>query len=168
VPFAIEVLMRRWTGLTVLCVIAAACAEPEVHLIPAGFEGPVIIIFNDPNGAPMRREGRARRYDIPVSGVLRTQFGPSSGFGRPDYEYVDSAGHRTAIVPGTPCVDSLPGDPVQACLDAVRLNGNGAQGPHYEAYVVSHRANRRIMYDRGSHLVDSMLFGGAMYRRPPN
>jgi hypothetical protein len=52
--------MRGSTGLALLCLVAA-CAEPEVHLIPAGFEGPVIIIFNDPNGAPMRREGRARR-----------------------------------------------------------------------------------------------------------
>lgn len=159
--------MRGSTGLALLCLVAA-CAEPEVHLIPAGFEGPVIIIFNDPNGAAMRREGRARRYDIPPSGILRSQFAPNTGWGRPNYEYVDSVGHRTAIVPGTPCVDSLAGDPVQACLDAIRMNGNGAPSPQYDAYVVSHRANRKQMYDRGARLVDSVLFGGTSWGRPPN
>lgn len=159
---------RRAAVLVILSALSSACADRELNLIPAGFEGPVIIIFNDPNGAPPRWEGSARRYDIPASGVFRTQFGPNEGWGRPDYEYVDANGHRNAIVPGTPCVDSLPGDPVQACLDAVRMNGNGVPSPPYDAYVVSHRANRKQMYDRGARLVDSILFGGSLNGRSPD
>jgi hypothetical protein len=155
--------MSRTALVGLLCILISACADRELDLMPVGFEGPVIIIFNDPNGAPARWERGARRYDIPASGVFRTQFSPNEGWGRPDYEYVDASGHRSLIVPGTPCVDSLLGDPVQACLDAVR-----GPGPRYDAYVVSHRANRKEMYDRGARLVDSVLFGGSIWGRHPN
>jgi hypothetical protein len=137
-------------------------AKPELHLIPDGFEGPVIIIYEDPNGAPLRMEGDTIRYDIPVSGVYRTQSKLNEGWGRPDYEYVDAAGRRTPIVPGTPCVDSLAGDPVQACLDAIKSVGDNT--PRYNTYVVSHRRNREQMYARGAKMVDSLFFSGRPYR----
>ena len=141
----------------------AACAEPEVHLIPVGLEGPVLIIFSDPNGVPEKREGRARRYDIPESGVFRTQLPRNEGWGRPDYEYVDGAGRRTPIVPGTQCDTTLADDPVQACLGVIRLNGNGAPSPDYTTYVVGHHANRNQMCDRLDQLADSVLFGGVIW-----
>jgi hypothetical protein len=133
-------------------------AEPEVHLIPAGFQGPVLIIYNDSSGSPRRYEGKARRYDIPPTGILRSQFGPNDGWGRPDYEYVDSTGRRTAIVPGTPCDDTLPGDPVQACLMGL-LGFSDRPTPPYAAYVVGRHANRREFYERGDSLVRVVLYG---------
>lgn len=162
--------MKLRSSALLMGALISGCqmAEPEVHLIPLGFEGPVIVIFNDPAGAPVRHEGRARLYQIPASGVFRTQFAPNEGWGLPSYQYVDSAGHRTPIVAGAPCTDSLPGDPPQACMDVVRLNMAGVPSPTYSAYVVSHRANRDQMYDRGARLADSVLFGGSVYGRPPN
>ena len=119
-------------------------AEPQLHLLTAGYRGPVLIVFSDSSGAPPRYEGKARRYDIPLSGFLRTQFGPNQGWGRPDYEYVDAAGKRTRIVPGTPGNLSLPGDSVQACsMGRKFIKG---RSPEYSAYVVSRRDNRRQLY----------------------
>jgi hypothetical protein len=132
-------------------------AEPELHLVTAGYQGPVLIIFTDSSGEPPRYEGKARRYDIPPSGILRIQFAPNEGWGRPDYEYVDPAGKRTRIVPGTPCDDSLPGDSVQACLMG-RMFMKG-RAPEYSAYVVSQHGNRRQLYERGDSLVKALLFG---------
>src|SRR5687767_10881838 len=49
-------------------------AEPEIHLIPKGYKGPVIIIFEDKQGEPVKYEDGKRVYKIPLDGVLRTQF----------------------------------------------------------------------------------------------
>lgn len=49
-------------------------AEPEIHLIPKGYKGPVIIIFDEKNGKPEKYEDGSRVYEIPKDGILRTQF----------------------------------------------------------------------------------------------
>ena len=133
-------------------------AEPEVHLIPAGFRGPVLIVYGQPRGAVPAREGRARRYAIPAHGVLRTQYGPNPGWSKPRYFYVDAAGRRSAIVGGLPCADSLPGDPVQACLMG-RLFLSGRAAPAYSGYVVAREGERRAQYERGDSLVRAVVFG---------
>jgi hypothetical protein len=132
-------------------------AEPELHLLPEGYEGPVLIVFGDSLGAPVQYEGKARLYEIPRSGVLRTRFSPNEGWSRPDYEYVDATGRRTPIVPGAPCDDSLPGDPVQACLMG-QLVVSGRRGLPYSAYVVGRRAHRRELYERGDSLIRAVIF----------
>ena len=140
-------------------------AEPEIHLIPAGYEGPVVIVYGDPAGAPMRREGRARVYEIPADGVLRTRFPANPGWERPSYFYVDAAGRRTAITRGTPCNDSLAGDPVQACL-MPNMYVMGQPAPDYESYVVGRRATRRAMEARWDSTVHWAVFGDSAYRPP--
>lgn len=73
-------------------------AEPEVHLIPEGFTGPVVIIFGDSSATPVRYEGESRVYDIPESGVLRTSSDVNEGVRlESEYFYVDEDGDRTAI-----------------------------------------------------------------------
>jgi hypothetical protein len=135
-------------------------AQHEVHLIPADYRGPVIVIFNDSTGAAKEYEGRARLYRIPPSGILRTQFARNDGWARPDYYYVDAQGRRSRIVPGAPCDDALPGDSVQACLMGQRMqsSANGAtQIPVYSGYTVGRRAERRDTYDRGNRVLDSLF-----------
>ena len=134
-------------------------AEHEIHLIPAGFRGPVVIVFNEAGGAPKEFERKARLYRIPADGVLRTQFGPNPGWGRPDYWYINAVGQRTAIVPGTPCDDELEGDPVQACLAGRRYRINGLPSPEYSSYVVGQTGERRAAYEAGEQLVGRLLFG---------
>jgi hypothetical protein len=133
-------------------------AEPEVHLLPVGFRGPVIIVFRQTDGAAPEREGRARLYRIPKDGVLRTAYGPNDGWSAPAYFYVDSSGHRTEIAGGAPCADSLPGDPVQACLMGWLSIGNRV-GADYQAYVVTQQADRREQYKRGDSLVRTVIYG---------
>lgn len=134
-------------------------AERELHLLPAGYEGAVIIVFNDPNGAAARYDGKSRVYEIPESGVLRTQFPPNDGWSRPVYMYVDEEGRRTPIVTGAPCEDSLPGDPVQACLMGRMLMMDGQEIPEYQGYVVGRQADRRELYARGDSLLRHVFLG---------
>lgn len=68
--------------VAVVAVFLIGCAQPgedEVHLLPEDFSGPVIIIFNQADGQGQRYEGDKRVYEIPESGILRTQFPPNSG-----------------------------------------------------------------------------------------
>jgi hypothetical protein len=68
-------------------------AEPEVHLIPKGYKGPVIIIFDDKQGRPEKYENGKRVYEIPMDGVLKTQFKKQQGFIEPNdlkYYYYDN------------------------------------------------------------------------------
>lgn len=71
--------------------------EPEKHLIPKGFTGPVIIIYDQKDGKPEKYEDDFRIYEIPADGVLRTQFKHPKGFIAPGkllYYYVDVDGRR--------------------------------------------------------------------------
>jgi hypothetical protein len=68
-------------------------AEPETHLIPKGYKGYVIIIFDEKNGVPEKYENGSRVYEIPSDGVLRTQFKKQKGWiapGKVNYYYYDN------------------------------------------------------------------------------
>jgi hypothetical protein len=135
-------------------------AEKEVHLIAAGYTGPVVILLNDTGAGAPEREGGARLFRIPPSGVTRSRLEMNKGWGRPDYFYVDEQGHRTRIAPGTPCDDSLSGDPVQACLLGHATFGD-LPDRAYEAYVVGRRADQQRWTWSAQRFVDSVVYGRA-------
>lgn len=73
-------------------------AEPEVHLIPGGYTGPVIIAFDIEGGAPEKYEDGKRVYEIPSRGVLETQFSPNPGSHQQwKFYYVSKKGDRSPI-----------------------------------------------------------------------
>ena len=135
-------------------------AESEVHIIPAGYIGPVVILLND-SSSPREREGKARLFRIGSDGIARSGFDVNEGWGRPDYFYVDAQGHRTPIVAGTPCNDSLVGDSVQACLLG-HSTFSSMPDRAYDAYVVGRRADQEWWSRRAEGFVDSVV-----YRRKP-
>ena len=142
-------------------------AEGEIHLIPNGFEGTVVIVFGDSAGAREVRQGRSRVYAIPATGILRSQFPPNHGFGNPHFYYVDARGTRRPIRNGGMCTDSTMKDSVQVCLMG-QMAISGKKGPEYTGYIVSRHAARRELYDRGDSVVRAVVFGdgaGATRRR---
>jgi hypothetical protein len=91
-------------------------AEPETFLIPSNYFGKVNILFNqngiavkyrneDGNdtiykpkiGVPVKYENGRRVYEIPLEGVLLTQFKENDGFIDRQYYSVDSIGKRTLL-----------------------------------------------------------------------
>ncbi|HEX8529388.1 MAG TPA: hypothetical protein VF646_05175, partial [Cytophagales bacterium] len=54
-------------------------AEPETILVPKGYEGVVVVIFDQQEGAPAKYEGKDRVYEIPEDGVLLTRFAWDTG-----------------------------------------------------------------------------------------
>jgi hypothetical protein len=45
----------------------------EIHILPNGYTGNVMIIFDQPNGVPKKMYKGFRLYEIPDSGILRTR-----------------------------------------------------------------------------------------------
>jgi len=82
--------------------VLVACwahTDSETHLLPAGFSGPVVIIYEDSASAEaMRDDGGAVLYSVPASGILRVQNpSPPAGFYEKSYFYQDERGRRTVI-----------------------------------------------------------------------
>ncbi len=92
-------MIKKVTYLIVFLTVfsCAQKAEDTIRLIPEGYEGSVLIIFNQNDGAPKEYEGDKRVYRIPENGVLRTQFEPNYGVQKHSFFYVSSEGERTGI-----------------------------------------------------------------------
>mgnify|MGYP003641065344 CR=1 FL=1 len=92
--------MIKIVAYSILFLAIFSCAqkaEDTIRLIPEGYEGTVLIIFNQEDGMPKEYEDDKRIYRIPESGVLRTQFEPNYGIQNHLFFYVDGNGERTEI-----------------------------------------------------------------------
>jgi len=152
--------VRRMALLLVVSMTMPACGqtiEPEIHLLPAGFEGPVLIIFNQAEGAAPKYEEEARVYEIPASGVLWTQFSDQSGWvpkGYPKFYHVSADGSRTKIE-RTRWEDTTDGGRVKAYGGSIGIAG----GERCTYYVICRRSELSKMGLQRERLVDS-VFGG--------
>lgn len=54
--------------------------EQEVVVVPKDFTGYILVIFNQKNGQPVKYDGKKRVYEIPSSGILKTQFKVNNGW----------------------------------------------------------------------------------------
>lgn len=86
-----------WVFIAMQAMFGCKQAEPETYLISESFKGKVNIIFNQEKGALPKYENGRRVYEIPISGVLLTQFKDEYGLGDHQFYYVNSAGKRTAL-----------------------------------------------------------------------
>jgi hypothetical protein len=71
--------------------------EKELYLIPEGYIGNVIVIFNQPDGEKTDYEDDRRVYKIPKTGVLFTQFKDEEGIINQEYYYVSPNGQRRKL-----------------------------------------------------------------------
>jgi hypothetical protein len=121
----------------------AQIKEEEIHLLPEGFHGSVVIYFDMPNGQPPEHEGKARVYRIPSNGILYTKMKDLGERWIPDghrrYYYVSKDSVRTQI-------QELYGarDPIERDRVSVFGSHNGSAEHNgetrtFESYVVGSR-----------------------------
>jgi hypothetical protein len=72
---------------------------PVQCLIPQNYHGEIIIIYDQPHGAPEVYNGNSRVYRIPSNGILFTQFSAETNTGDQQYFYVSPGGLKKKIVP---------------------------------------------------------------------
>lgn len=74
-------------------LLSCESGEEEIIVVPENYKGYILIIFNQENGAPIKYKDEKRVYQIPPSGVLKTQFSGnygSVGFAEFYYERITS------------------------------------------------------------------------------
>jgi hypothetical protein len=93
-------MIKKITYYLLLLLTITSCAqeaEDTIRLIPEGYQGTVLIIFNQEDGTPKEYEGGKRVYKIPENGILKTQFKPNYGVQKHEFFYVNNKGERTEI-----------------------------------------------------------------------
>lgn len=71
--------------------------DKELFLIPDGYRGNVIVIYNQKDGIKEEYEGGRRVYRIPKTGVLFSQFKDEEGIINQEYYYVSVDGKRRKL-----------------------------------------------------------------------
>ena len=71
-------------------LVACRSGEKELTLLPDGYTGPVLVLYEQRDGQPREYRGNWRIFRIPASGVLKTQF--NRQYYSPDAEYYYSRG----------------------------------------------------------------------------
>ncbi len=94
-PIVIFLVLVFMTG----CIRSTPC-ENEIYLLSTGFHGKIIVFFDQPDGQTIQYENDARVYQIPSSGLLKTQFKRNGGCmddDRIQFFYEDSLLHRSPV-----------------------------------------------------------------------
>ncbi|WP_025762943.1 DUF6843 domain-containing protein [Dyadobacter tibetensis] len=72
-------------------------ADEEIIIVPKGFKGNVLIIFNQPSGVPAQYEGGKRLYKIPPNGVLKTQLPSNDGWSKMPMFYYEEINKKNLL-----------------------------------------------------------------------
>lgn len=136
--------MRHILLLTLLVFAACTYAEPETHLIPEGYAGPVYIVQAWPEGEPEQYEGSRRLYQIPSDGLLLTKFGSNDGIIDNRYYFVGSDSERREIAGRSySSVNNIPESVADTTvlIQGPRVGKMGATQVPYEMYLVGTKAD---------------------------
>jgi len=84
--------------ILIQCLISCSDrCEPETFLIPEGYHGQVMIVYNQKKGKPKKYEGSRRVYEIPENGILFTAFPNEEGIIDQEYYFITDSGKRKKI-----------------------------------------------------------------------
>jgi hypothetical protein len=165
-------MTERWLTLLLVIGIIGSCSPnrpPEVHLVPAGYQGPLLVLYNQAGYPSLSRSGDSLVFDFRLSNVLRTSSalvtgsGPVSAF---QYYYVGPTGQRARIrkVADWPELQQYPPD--EPCLVITA-------GSVYASGAVSEFVTSARNFDRNEklsdRLTDSLVHGdtvSAPYKMP--
>lgn len=86
-----------------LSIFGCRVSGSITHLIPDGYIGPVVIVFDDPSGAPPGHDEEGGVvYEIPADGVLRLSTpAPEAGLYDVNYFYARPGGSRRELPQST-------------------------------------------------------------------
>lgn len=105
--------------------------DDEIYILPAGYRGVVLILYDQTNGEPKKYEQGKRVHEIPPSGILKTQFSVNTGWHRFGEYYYRESGKLTRIpyvIDGkeTGSNRAVQSDEVYACCPS---NGQAGKDP---------------------------------------
>lgn len=69
--------MKKQIFILLTLILACSCVkkgEDAIYILPKDYTGVVIILYSQKNGVKKKYEENKRVYQIPVNGILKTQF----------------------------------------------------------------------------------------------
>ena len=95
--FSLMILAFLASGCDFMQTILHTGSRNGIYLMPSGYVGTVIIVYNQPDGVVLDVEGGYYVYKIPPSGVLKVTTPPYEGIVNLKYFYVDQTGERQEV-----------------------------------------------------------------------
>jgi hypothetical protein len=131
---------------------------PEVHLLPTGYEGPLIVFYGQTGYPPLPRSGDSLIFDFRPGYILRTSSPLVTGSGYVEsfqYYYANAAGHLSRIrqIDNYAVLQQLPPD--EPCL----ISASGIVGEDYTSELVTSARNAKRMGSWKTRLTDSLMRG---------
>lgn len=145
-------------------VVKAGQGEPierreQIFVLPNGYRGPVMVIYDQPDGARPKTIDGEISYDVPSDGIVRTAF-PEEVLAGSTVKFMYKS--SPALLQYHTCtqmrLEGLAGDPTAVCWLAVQVGGVGM--PDHAVYIVTDWAEIPENYNRGARMLDSLFFGG--------
>ena len=140
-------------------VQSEAAHKRQVFVLPAGFRGPVMVIYDQPNGARPKNVDGEVVYAVPADGVVRTTL-PEEVLAGARVDFVD--GQRATLPQYHNCTQmrlrGLATDPAAVCWLAIQVGETGT--PDHAVYIVTDWVGIPENYERGARMLDSLFFGG--------
>ena len=145
-------------------VVKAGQGEPierkqQLFVLPDGFRGPVMVIYDQSDGARPKTINGEISYEVPSDGIVRTAF-PEEVLAGSTVRFMYKS--SPALLQYHTCtqmrLEGLAGDPTAVCWLAVQVGGVGM--PDHAVYIVTDWAEIPENYNRGARMLDSLFFGG--------
>ncbi len=150
-------LSSRWLKLLIIGVISlillSICISSNnlpIYLIPEGYEGNILIVYNQDDGSPSSYEKFRRVYQIPNNGVLLEENSPTRSWYRPSFWYVDRDGQTVTEIPWiTNCgwqAEERSDEEIIACVNPHAMILNSKEMPEHANYYIGQAG--KADYDR--------------------
>ena len=142
-------------GAMYVSVMVQRTRTAETVLLPAEFRGPVLIVFDQPDGIVPPLEDGAPLFEVPPSGVLRVRTPKPDRSGGHHVYFVDASGTRLRV-PGGSCGMPERDDTVMWCHG---LSGRSEPRPlpAYRSYIITRPSEADSAYRRAERLIDSIV-----------
>ena len=125
-------------------------SENEIFVMPNDFEGVVIVLFDEANGKAVKYDGEGNRvYEVPKSGILKTQFKQEKGWG--DTKYMRKNGQNIRYL--------WPSDKVWK--DTINANSIYKDS----VYVFTGRSSKKAIWFSVGHPQDSEYWAKIMSKK---
>jgi hypothetical protein len=146
--------MRVLTATILLFCFLSSCGQKvkETFLVPAGFQGRINVIFNQPNASPIPIENERRIYHIPSDGILVTSSKLETGFIDQEYYYVDKSGKKTKIEVQDLNAKDVPTKPAVVYYGVTGVYGNSTEANplNYAESIIASKATNDSIYSQAS------------------
>ena len=134
-------------------------AQLETYFVPSGFEGPVLVIYDQASAPALPIVNGGRRLDIPASGVLVTSSSRSEGWKDPAIYLIGRDGAQTPVATDW-SRSGTKEDHVRTYWLGTRIAGtvNGVPQPDmsYEAFILGPPGQDARFEARADSMLDSL------------